>query len=386
MTGDRFQTVSLAEVLSQGSSPERIVDMQNERYITVSINGKGARERVIKDGKYPVPFTGYRVSSGQFIYSRIDARNGAYGIVGPELDGFVVSKDFPVFDIDTQRVNPQFLLKSVLGGGFLSQVRQSSFGATNRMRIKEEVLGQFSIGLPPLARQEEIIGILDRAQAVVDARQAQLQKLDELVKARFVEMFGTICEPHYPVVEIERLCSCIVDCPHETPKYEGELIHPAIRTSELKGSSIDWSSMRYVSESEYQQRIKRMKPMPGDIVYAREGTYGDAAILPTGYEFCLGQRTMLFRASADVCMPEYLLHALISPDVKRQADELNVGSTVPHVNVRDAKRFKVMCPNLDIQQEFAAFVAQVDKSGAAVRKALEEAQLLFDSLMQKYFG
>ena len=354
MTGDRFQTVSLAEVLSQGSSPERIVDMQNERYITVSINGKGARERVIKDGKYPVPFTGYRVSSGQFIYSRIDARNGAYGIVGPELDGFVVSKDFPVFDIDTQRVNPQFLLKSVLGGGFLSQVRQSSFGATNRMRIKEEVLGQFSIGLPPLARQEEIIGILDRAQAVVDARQAQLQKLDELVKARFVEMFGTI--------------------------------HPAIRTSELKGSSIDWSSMRYVSESEYQQRIKRMKPMPGDIVYAREGTYGDAAILPTGYEFCLGQRTMLFRASADVCMPEYLLHALISPDVKRQADELNVGSTVPHVNVRDAKRFKVMCPNLDIQQEFAAFVAQVDKSGAAVRKALEEAQLLFDSLMQKYFG
>ena len=164
------------------------------------------------------------------------------------------------------------------------------------------------------------------------------------------------------------------------------MIHPAIRTSELKGSSIDWSSMRYVSESEYQQRIKRMKPMPGDIVYAREGTYGDAAILPTGYEFCLGQRTMLFRVSADVCMPEYLLHALISPDVKRQADELNVGSTVPHVNVRDAKRFKVMCPNLDIQQEFAAFVAQVDKSGAAVRKALEEAQLLFDSLMQKYFG
>ena len=210
--------------------------------------------------------------------------------------------------------------------------------------------------------QQRIVDILSTVERQIEGSKQQLDQLDSLVKSRFVEMFGTICEPHYPVVEIERLCSCIVDCPHETPKYEGELIHPAIRTSELKGSSIDWSSMRYVSESEYQQRIKRMKPMPGDIVYAREGTYGDAAILPTGYEFCLGQRTMLFRASADVCMPEYLLHALISPDVKRQADELNVGSTVPHVNVRDAKRFKVMCPNLDIQQEFAAFVAQVDKS------------------------
>ena len=252
--------------------------------------------------------------------------------------------------------------------------------------INLSILRDFRVPVPGMETQKGIVQALDSVCQIVSKRKQQLQKLDELVKARFVEMFGTICEPHYPVVEIEQLCSHIVDCPHETPTYEGELIHPAIRTSELKGASIDWSSMRYVSELEYQRRIKRIKPLPGDVVYAREGTYGDAAILPAGYEFCLGQRTMLFRASADVCMPEYLLHALISPDVKRQADELNVGSTVPHVNVKDAKRFKVMCPNLDIQQEFAAFVAQVDKSGAAVRKALEEAQLLFDSLMQKYFG
>lgn len=247
-------------------------------------------------------------------------------------------------------------------------------------------LSNFPIALYPKSTQEIIGRQLDRIVEQIKDANNQLVSLDSLVKSRFVEMFGTICEPHYPVVEIERLCSCIVDCPHETPKYEGELIHPAIRTSELKGSSIDWSSMRYVSESEYQQRIKRMKPMPGDIVYAREGTYGDAAILPTGYEFCLGQRTMLFRASADVCMPEYLLHALISPDVKRQADELNVGSTVPHVNVRDAKRFKVMCPNLGIQQEFAAFVAQVDKSRFVAQQQIEKLQMLYDSLAQEYFG
>ena len=258
-------------------------------------------------------------------------------------------------------------------------------GATMR-HLTKKVFANLPFFYPSEHNQDVIARHLDGIQLQIDSAKGMLTRLDDLVKSRFVEMFGTICEPHYPVVEIERLCSCIVDCPHETPKYEGELIHPAIRTSELKGSSIDWSSMRYVSESEYQQRIKRMKPMPGDIVYAREGTYGDAAILPTGYEFCLGQRTMLFRASADVCMPEYLLHALISPDVKRQADELNVGSTVPHVNVRDAKRFKVMCPNLGIQQEFAAFVAQVDKSRFVAQQQIEKLQMLYDSLAQEYFG
>ena len=119
--------------------------------------------------------------------------------------------------------------------------------------------------------------------------------------------------------------------------------------------------MKYVSEEEYLRRIRRMKPLPGDIVYAREGTYGNAAVLPEGYEFCLGQRTMLFRPNVELCLSDYLLYALTSINVKRQADELNVGSTVPHVNVRDAKRFTIPLPPIEAQQEFAAFVRQVDK-------------------------
>lgn len=102
--------------------------------------------------------------------------------------------------------------------------------------------------------------------------------------------------------------------------------------------------------------------MPGDIVYGREGTYGNAAILPRGYNFCLGQRVMLFRANPCMCCPEYLLYALISDDVKHQADSKNTGSTVPHVNVADAKKFTITLPPIDLQNQFADFVAQADKS------------------------
>lgn len=230
--------------------------------------------------------------------------------------------------------------------------------------------------------QRKILLILRRASALVSYRQQQLQKLDELVKARFVEMFENGMSP---LKNIYELCSYIVDCPHTTPKYEGELKNPAIRTSEIKKGTIVWDTMRYVSDDEYLERTARLVPKAGDIVYGREGTFGNAAILPEGYKFCLGQRVMLLRPDYFKCTSEYLLYAVISDYVYSQALEKNNASTVAHVNVKDVKRFKIPLPPLSKQKQFARFIKQIDKSKTAVQKALDEAQLLFDSLMQKYF-
>lgn len=158
------------------------------------------------------------------------------------------------------------------------------------------------------------------------------------------------------------MCTNIVDCPHTTPKYEGKLINPAIRTSEIKKGYIVWDSMRYVSDEEYEERVIRLRPQAGDIVYGREGAFGNAAILPKGYKFCLGQRVMLLRPNIIKCMSEYMLHAVISDGVYRQALEKNNASTVAHVNVKDVKNFNIPFPPLELQNQFAAFVHQVDKS------------------------
>lgn len=243
-------------------------------------------------------------------------------------------------------------------------------------------LKEAKIYYPNSEEQSKIVSLLDGILSVIEHRQQELQKLDELVKARFVELFsGT-----YKEVSTEDICSEIVDCPHSTPKYdEDNLIYPAIRTSEIQNGSISWNSMKYVGAVEYENRIKRLKPVGGDVVYAREGTYGDCVILPNEYEFCLGQRTMLFRPNYRICTSAYLHAALRSDAVRKQADESNAGSTVPHVNVADAKKFHFPLPPLELQNQFAAFVEQVDKSKVAVQKSLDEAQLLFDSLMQQYF-
>ena len=237
--------------------------------------------------------------------------------------------------------------------------------------------------LDSINKQETIINILNDCNKLINLKETQLQKYDDLIKARFVEMFG---DGNLPMKTVEELCSYVVDCPHTTPKYEGNLQNPAIRTSEIKKGFLVWDTMRYVSDEEYVERTTRAIPKAGDIVYGREGTFGNAAILPEGYKFCLGQRVMLLRPDCSKCTSEYLLHSVISDDVYRQAIEKNNASTVAHVNVKDVKQFKVPLPSLDKQNEFADFVQQVDKSKLAVQKSLEKTQQLYDSLMQEYFG
>ena len=172
-------------------------------------------------------------------------------------------------------------------------------------------------------------------------------------------MFGNIKK----LKKAADVCSIIVDCPHSTPKYDGnDRIYPCIRTSEIRNGIISWNSMKYVSVDEYNMRTKRLCPKAGDIIYAREGSYGDCVIVPSNISMCLGQRTMLFRPDYTICNSVYLHCALRSDDVKQQADYLNAGSTVPHVNVADAKNFMIKVPSLDRQNQFAYFVEQVDKS------------------------
>lgn len=249
--------------------------------------------------------------------------------------------------------------------------------------LKAKQLNAVVVPDVPIEEQKKIAAQLNVITHLISLRQQQAEKLDELVKARFVDMFWGA----YSEVIAEDVCEKIVDCPHSTPKYnESELKYPAIRTSEIQDGQIEWSSMKYVGINEYQRRVKRLIPEAGDIVYAREGRYGDCVILPEGYQFCLGQRTMLFRPNYKLCNSEYLHAVLRSAAVKYQADMSNAGSTVPHVNVSDAKRFHFPLPPLPLQNAFATFVHEVDCEKERIQRSAALLKTLKRSLMQQYFG
>ena len=244
-------------------------------------------------------------------------------------------------------------------------------------------LEQLPLTIPSYEDQKRTAKMFDMVEHLITLRREQLANLDQLVKSRFIELFE---DEESQKKTVEELCSAIVDCPHTTPQYKGKLKNPAIRTSEIKKGYITWETMRYVSDEEYEERTARLKPEAGDIVYGREGIFGNAAILPKGYNFCLGQRVMLLRPDYSKCTSEYLLYAVISDDVYRQAAAKNNASTVAHVNVKDVKQFKIPLPSFDKQHQFAAFVAETDKLKLAIQQSLDKLEILKKSLMQEYFG
>ena len=185
-----YPKIRLKEVLVQDQNVEKIENTRKEKFVTVGINGKGARERIIKDEKWPVPFVGYRVKGGQFIYSRIDARNGAFAIIPNYLNNAVVSKDFPIFDIDYNKIKPDILLFSLLEESFIDIIKNSSFGATNRQRIKERTFLNYKIYLPPIDLQNQFAEIVKHIDKQKFEIEKSLKEIQELYESLMQEYFA----------------------------------------------------------------------------------------------------------------------------------------------------------------------------------------------------
>ena len=185
-----YPQIRLKEVLNQNDNMEKVENTKIEKFVTVGINGKGARERIIKDGKWPVPFVGYRVKGGQFIYSRIDARNGAFAIIPNSLNNAVVSKDFPIFNIDNNKIRTDILLFSLLEKSFIDKIKNSSFGATNRQRIKEQIFLNYKIYLPPITLQNQFSEIVKQIDKQKFEIEKSLKETQELYESLMEKYFG----------------------------------------------------------------------------------------------------------------------------------------------------------------------------------------------------
>ncbi len=255
--------------------------------------------------------------------------------------------------------------------------------------MSTEWLKKYIVPIPPLAEQERIVAELDLLSSIIDKKKAQLKELDQLAQSIFYDMFGDPItnEKGWEVKKMIDLCENIVDCPHSTPKKVDYITkYPCIRTSELKGGIVQWETMQYLDENEYNKRISRLKPIAGDIVFGREGSIGDAVILPDGYYFSLGQRTMLLRANRDLISNIFLHRTILSEWVKRQIAAVNVSSTVAHVNIKDFKLFDIPLPPLPLQQEYADKVEAIERQKTLIQQSIDEVQTLFDSRMDYWFG
>lgn len=174
----------LSRALRQVEDVVHLEDKKQYQQVTVSLHGRGLRLRQVVKGADVKTKRQFRVRTGQFVYSRIDARNGAFGLVPPELDGAVVSNDFPVFDVEGKVADPKFIAYLAQSRWFISQCEDPSRGVTNRQRLAEDLLLSLEVPLPPVDEQHRVVEKID----AVATRMAEAQRLRESVEEEREEM------------------------------------------------------------------------------------------------------------------------------------------------------------------------------------------------------
>lgn len=274
---------------------------------------------------------------------------------------------------------------------FLRQIPNITKKSVNQASFTVSALKELSFPSVPLNEQLKIVGVLEKIDTLIEMRKQQLAKLDELVKARFVEMFGSLNDNKkgLDIVSIKDLCTLIKDGTHQTPIYTEDTQNgfKFLSSKDVMTQKICWDNIKYISSELHEKLYVVIQPQRNDILMSKNGVnYGVAAINDTDEVFDIYVSLALLRPITDKVNPVYLRCAINNPDTKRQFDSSIKGIGVPNLHLGEIKNTKVLLPSMEKQTEFVSFVEQVDKSKVAVQKALDEAQTLFYSLMQQYFG
>lgn len=249
-----------------------------------------------------------------------------------------------------------------------------------QLNISLKDITELEIPLPDMDQQIECAELFKKISEIIDFHQQELQKLDEFVKSRFVEMFG---DKDYPEDTLLNLCN-IIDYRGKTPeKVEYGL--PFITAKNVKMHQMNLEPREYISKETYDKVMVRGFPKEGDVLFTTEAPLGNVCRIPHfDTDFYIGQRIVTIQT--ENLEPIYLEYALSSDDFKMKYIGKSSGSTVTGIRVRLLEQLTIAVPPIDLQKEFAKFVEETDKLKIAVQQALDKAQLLFDSLMQKYFG
>lgn len=187
-------SISISDFLTKSDSLVPVVPDVQYKQITARLWGKGLTLRAEVPGSAIAAARQCRAKAGQFLVSRIDARHGAFGIVPEELDGALVSNDFPCFDIDASRVLPHYFEWYSRTPEFVDLCRRASEGSTNRVRMKEVQFLKMSVPLPPLDEQRRIVEKLDGVAALVDERRSAIEAAERETKALLLKAFQRVVD------------------------------------------------------------------------------------------------------------------------------------------------------------------------------------------------
>ena len=298
------------------------------------------------------------------------------------------STEFHVLRPNAGIVLGQWLYYLTSWQAFRKDAEKHMTGSAGQKRVPKSFLEKYEVDVPPIDDQKYQVLQLNRIRKVIDARQQQLSALDDLIKSRFVEMFGDETNPYqWPVVNVEDVANVSVGVVIKPAQYYTDAEHgvKAFRSLNIGAGTIKDSDWVYFSH-EGNDKNSKSQLRENDLLIVRSGAPGTACVVPKVYEGCNAIDIIIARPETDKVNPYYLCTYTNLPHGKRQIDEGTGGAAQQHFNVGKYNKLQLMLPPLKQQNEFVSFLEQIDKSKSVIQKSLDETQRLFDSLMQEYFG
>ncbi|HJH99591.1 MAG TPA: restriction endonuclease subunit S [Faecalibacterium prausnitzii] len=271
--------------------------------------------------------------------------------------------------------------------GNISTIISKAHGGVGLQHITKKELDEIEIQMVSISRQKEIVEILEKVSLLIFLRKQQLAKLDELVKARFVEMFGDpVSNPlHWKKVKLSELADIKIG-PFGSLLHKEDYVtggHPLVNPSHIiNGRIIVDNDLTLTEEKYFELSAYHLKK--NDVVLGRRGEMGRCAVVDEEGLLC-GTGSLLIRTNGTVTA-DYIQKIISFPTFKKTIEDMAVGQTMPNLNVPIVSNFMIIVPPLSVQKDYYDFVERVDQQKQTVQQSLEKLELMKKALMQEYFG
>lgn len=280
---------------------------------------------------------------------------------------------------------------AILGVFFQSHAYRRMISAlsqgVNINNIRNEHIDNLELPFFTVEVKQKFINQIQIVTKSIACCQHLLQKLDTLVKSRFIEMFGDpVTNPHgWEKVPLSDLAELKIG-PFGTMLHKEDYItggHPLVNPSHIHEGNIVIDEKLTISDKKYEE-LSAYHLVDNDVVMGRRGEMGRCAVVKSSGLLC-GTGSMIIRSFGEV-RADFLQKIISFPTFKKTIEDMAVGQTMPNLNVQIISRFKIIKPPAEVQNVYYDFVAQVDKSKLVLQKLLEKQELLRAALMQEYFG
>lgn len=394
----KYELAKIGAFLIKSRDVVKIEDGQEYKRVTVKIRNGGVTLRDIEKGENIGTKKQYRAKAGQFIVSKIDARNGAFGIIPSELDGAVVTNDFPLFTVNEKAILSQFLVLITTTKEFIKFAQSCSSGTTNRQRMDIDLFLQQKIPLPSLQEQERIVTAYQTKIQEAETLEKEANDLEGEIEKYLFEQLGisfkesegikrgirtisfkslnewgldkiisseTDHNSKYDIVSINTKKEIAISVFRgKSPKYSDSFNSFILNQKCNRWNEIDLSFVKTVDEKWLKAIDGSFLTQEGDIIInsTGEGTIGRSSLITTDFEGLLyDSHILLLRLNKSILDPSFFVEVFNSKFGQKQVDEIKSAQATKQteLGVSNLSRIKIPSPPINIQKEITKTISDL---------------------------